>query len=94
MHRRIAARLERDPDAVLAKAFANLDAWQERHRGSALEPVFLEWRNLLGALNPAEIGALITAEDQRAIRLRQSSPFAGVLTPKEVWAIKKDHEAA
>lgn len=94
MHRRIAARLERDPDAVLAKAFANLDAWQERHRDSALNAVFQEWRDLLGALNPAEIGALITAEDERTIRLRQSSPFAGVLTPREVWAIKKNHEAA
>lgn len=94
MHRRIAARLERDPDAVLAKAFANLDRWQERHRGSALEPVFQEWRELLGSMSPAVLAAFITAGDERATRMRQSSPFAGVLSPREVWAIKRQHEAA
>jgi hypothetical protein len=89
MHRRIAARLERDPDAVLAKALANLGRWHERHRGSALEPVFQEWRELLGSMSPAALAGFIAAEDERATRMRQSSPFAGVLSPREVWAIKK-----
>jgi hypothetical protein len=28
------------------------------------------------------------------VRMRQSSPFAGVLSPREVWEIKKHHATA
>src|SRR6266702_1421641 len=41
-----------------------------------------EWREILDRPWP-EIAALITAADESATRLRQSSPFAGVLTPAE-----------
>lgn len=94
MHRRIALRLTSDPQAVLAKAFANLDAWQVRCGTDAPGAVLQEWRNLLGTMTPLEIAGFITSEDQHATRMRQSSPFAGVLTPREVWAIKRNHEAA
>lgn len=94
MHRRIAAMMERDPGRVLGKAMANLNVWLARHQGSALEPVFKEWQDLLTGLSPSEIAAFVVAEDERAVRMRQSSPFAGVLSPREVWAIKRSHEAA
>jgi len=94
MHRRIAAMMERDPTPVLGKAMANLQAWLARHQGSALEPVFKEWQDLLTRLSPSEVAAFIIAEDERAGRMRQSSPFAGVLSPREVWAIKRSHDAA
>ena len=41
-----------------------------------------EWREILDRPWP-EIAALITGTDESAVRLRQSSPFAGVLTPSE-----------
>src|SRR5438445_7523534 len=41
-----------------------------------------EWREILDRPWP-EIAALITDADEPAVRLRQSSPFAGVLTPGE-----------
>ena len=94
MHRRIAAMMKGDPSRVLGKAMANLQAWLARHQGSALEPVFKEWQELLTCLSISEIAAFIVGEDDRAIRMRQSSPFAGVLSPQEVWAIKRSHEAA
>ena len=86
--------MECDSSRVLGKAMANLSAWLERHQDSALEPVFKEWQDLLTDLSPSEIFAFIISEDERAVRMRQSSPFAGVLSPQEVWAIKRSHEAA
>ena len=94
MHRRIAAMMESDSGWVLSKAMANLSGWLARHQGSALEPVFKEWQELLTSMSPAEIAEFIVAEGERAVRMRQSSPFAGVLSPQEVWAIKRSHETA
>jgi len=36
----------------------------------------------------AEICAALIAETEEGQRLRQNSPFAGVLPPDEVWEIK------
>jgi hypothetical protein len=94
MHRRIAAMMERDPDAVIGKALRNLHAWAAHPHGSAMEPVFKEWLDLLARMEPSEIAAFIVSDSERAVRLRQSTPFAGVLSPREVWAIKRGHEAA
>jgi hypothetical protein len=94
MHRRIAGRLQDDPAAVLAKALANLDCWLQRQAGGASEAVLVEWRTLLETSSVADIAAFLCSENERAVRMRQSSPFAGVLAPREVWEIKKHHAAA
>ncbi|MCU0781698.1 MAG: hypothetical protein MUF04_11435 [Akkermansiaceae bacterium] len=94
MHRRIAGRLRDDPNAVLAKAFANLDSWLQRQAGGASEAVLVEWRKLLETSSIAEIAAFLGSEEERAVRMRQSSPFAGVLAPQEVWEIKKHYATA
>lgn len=94
MHRRIAARLTADPDAVLAKASAQLDAWLERQAGSATAAVMIEWRTLLQTWSVPEIAAFLCSEGEQATRMRQSSPFAGVLAPREVWEIKRQYATA
>lgn len=94
MHRRIAAMLERDPDAVLGKAMRNLRAWMVGQRDGEVVEVFSEWMDLLAETPPDGIAAFLVSGSERAVRMRQSSPFAGVLTPREVWAIKRSHEAA
>ncbi len=94
IHRRIAGLLVQRPQQVIDKARANLVLWLKIHRGTALEVVYQEWMSLLDALPPAEISNLIVAEDERATRLRQSSPFVGILTPAEIWSIKRSHAAA
>jgi len=91
MHRRIAGRLMSDPDAVLGKAFANLASWLPTHAGGGSEAVLLEWRTLLETSSVSEIAAFLVSREERAVRMRQSSPFAGVLVPREVWEIKKHH---
>jgi hypothetical protein len=94
MHRRIAALMERHPDVVIGKAVRNLHAWLANQQEPAVVTVFQEWLDLLNRMSPDEIAGFIVSESAEAARMRQSSPFAGVLSPQEVWAIKRSHEAA
>jgi hypothetical protein len=79
MHALIAGKLARDP-SLLSKPRLNLETWSARWQHS---PRWVhEWRQIL-ALPWQQIAALIAEPSERAARLRQSSPFAGVLTPEE-----------
>lgn len=89
----MALLIEEKPDAVIAKAKENLHRWGQASE-SGLSPAHAEWLNILNQRTPSEIAALMVSTDENATRLRQSSPFAGVLSPREVWSIKRDHEAA
>lgn len=80
LHCRIAQKINSDP-TLLNVAKRNLQAWSAKHVDNP--PRYLaEWRRILGRPWP-EIAALITEQNEDAVRLRQSSPFAGVLTPAE-----------
>ena len=95
IHRRIAEILRTDPERVLGKARQNLRKWSAVRSDAASTVVFSEWLELLDDLTPAEVAEFLISESERAVRMRQSSPFAGVLSPQEVWAIKRAcHEAA
>ncbi len=94
MHRRIAALLIEQPGAVIGKALDNLHRWTAAADAAEIPAVYREWKELLLARNPDEIVAILVSEDEDAVRLRQSSPFAGVLDAREVWKIKRRHEAA
>lgn len=85
--RRVAERLRARPE-LLEVARANLSRWQQRNADSpALLRCYAEWDAILN--RPLEeICVLLVAETQEGQRLRQSSPFAGVLAPAEVWEIK------
>lgn len=83
MHRLIAEKLREDP-SVLDVARANLDRWDATSGNS--RPYFQRWREILA--RPAdEIAELIVRDDEQMTAMRQTSPFAGVLTPKERWRI-------
>ncbi len=84
MHRIIAARLRAQPE-LIAVAHANLERWNcpERHW-------WCEWSGVLSSQSVEEIASLIECEDEDACRMRQSAPFAGILTPKEVWELKRN----
>ncbi len=86
---RTAARLRERPD-LLEVAWENLRNWSCRNSDSpSLLRCYAEWQTLLsGSLD--EICGLLCAETEEAQRLRQNSPFAGVLSPAEVWAIKAE----
>jgi hypothetical protein len=80
MHCLIARKISADP-SLLVIARRNLAAWAARY-GDSVPAALEEWRTLLDRPWP-EIAALITDPGESAARLRQSSPFAGVLTPAE-----------
>ncbi|MCC6536938.1 MAG: hypothetical protein IT162_05275 [Bryobacterales bacterium] len=88
MHEAIAARLLSQPAEVLAIARDNLarrlpSAGRSRHYLDA-------WREIL-ALSAAEIARIIVEDTERMTAMRQNSPFAGVLTPRERWAIYDEY---
>ena len=85
--RRVAAGLQEHPK-WLDLARSNLERWARQNDGApALLRCYEEWQNLLS--RPlTEIAAILIAETEDPQRLRQNSPFVGVLKPQEVWAIK------
>jgi hypothetical protein len=79
MHALIAGKLARNP-SLSSKPRRNLENWSARWPDP---PRWVhEWRQIL-SLPWQQIAALIAEPSEYAARLRQSSPFAGVLTPEE-----------
>ncbi len=85
--RRIAERLRARPE-LIEVARANLARWSRRNAdaGSLLR-CYAEWQELISRPVDA-VCDLLCAETEQAQRLRQNSPFVGVLSPREVWEIK------
>lgn len=80
LHCRAAAKIAANPH-LLEIARANLRRWRANAGEDA--PRYLdEWSRILERPWP-DIAAVMTGFDDDAIRLRQSSPFAGVLTAEE-----------
>jgi hypothetical protein len=94
IHRRIAGLLIAEPERVIGKALSNLNSWITSRDASAPGSAYQEWLRLLQTHTPEEIARLIVATDEDMVRLRQSSPFAGILAPREIWSIKRSHATA
>ena len=80
MHCLIARKVLENP-ALISRARGTLARW----RAQAAEPVpsyFFEWGRLLDG-EPREIAGFLASMGEDATRLRQSSPFTGLLTPEE-----------
>ncbi len=88
MDRLIAARVRENP-ALAGRALGVLRRW--RASASAdVWPVLDEWRAILDG--PLEgVLAVLEGEDERAVRLRQSSPFCGILPREERTRILLEH---
>ena len=80
LHCLIAQKIAADP-RLLDVARRNLAAWAGRY-GDSVPRALEEWRTVLDRPWP-EIAALITDPGESATRMRQSSPFAGVLAASE-----------
>jgi hypothetical protein len=85
--RRVAERLRRNPD-LLEIARANLARWSRQNASApSLLRCYAEWQQILS--HPVDqICDLLCSDSDEAQRLRQNSPFAGVLSPAQVWEIK------
>ena len=88
LHRAIADKLRADPTLV-AVARENLDRWSLQSGRS--QPYWDAWRELLN--RPIEdLLTTIVDESERMTALRQATPFAGILSPSERWAIYARYE--
>lgn len=82
--RAVARHLGANESAVRARADRNLNRARAQYE---VEPQWIcQWQQLLDGPVEALIEVL-TSPNEDARVLRQSSPFAGVLTPRERWAI-------
>lgn len=85
--RLIAEKIRANP-LLLTKAQDNLHRWMKTC-SARVQPVLLEWqKEINGPVN--RLMKLLVATDERAVRMRQSSPFAGILTSVERNQIIKE----
>lgn len=84
LHQAVAEKLRQDP-SLLAIALANLDSWETRGAGHA-QPYLEAWRQIIGS-GVDHCLQVMVEDSERSTALRQSSPFAGVLTDAERLAI-------
>jgi hypothetical protein len=83
LHRAVLARVEAEP-GLLDTVRARLDAWLLDT--SKPQHYVRIWRRLVDGA-PEELRAALTSEDEEAIALRQTTPFAGVIDARERWRI-------
>lgn len=83
LHQRIAEKLREHP-ALLQVAQDNLDRWRSTLDPRS-RPAMDEWQAVLQRGLESTV-ALMLDESERGIQLRQSAPFAGVLSHQERWA--------
>ncbi len=79
----VADRIDRDPQREgLRLARENCAHWLERNAS----PAIIEWQLLLGQ-EWESVRRVLLDKGELGQRLRQSSPFCGILTPRERWDI-------
>ncbi len=89
LHRLVAENVKADP-ALLDKARGNLRRWQESNDSPSR--ALSEWDQILsGSVN--QVTEFLVERSDKATQLRQSSPFAGILTEQERLAIYESHSA-
>lgn len=85
-HRAMARKIRRKPD-LFRRARLNIARWEKSNRGCP-EPL-REWKQILRENDVKRVLRIMTRADEEGNRLRQSSPFCGILTAKEraaIWA--------
>ncbi|MBM3270458.1 MAG: hypothetical protein FJZ01_22715 [Candidatus Sericytochromatia bacterium] len=83
LHRRVAERLREEPELV-AVASRRVAGWLQGDQPS--RPYLERWRSVLE--RPLEdLLAVLVEESEAADELRAASPFAGLVDPRERWAI-------
>ena len=81
-HAAVAARLGTEP-MLLERARMRVRAWLV---GEPVPHFARGWAAVLAG-TPATIGAVLRDRGERATELRQSTPFAGAIPPRERWRI-------
>jgi len=80
-HRVVARYLAEDPQRAMDVASSNLRRWLEASPDAS--SALAEWETILREWTPSQIIELITRDDEEGRRMRQSSPFVGLLSERE-----------
>ncbi len=84
-HRLVAERLDEE---LLSKTRDRVDSWISAE--GPVAPLWAErWREILSC-PPADIARLLTEDSERMRDLRQVTPFAGAVEPRERWRIIRE----
>ncbi|MBN1605458.1 MAG: hypothetical protein JW940_02440 [Polyangiaceae bacterium] len=86
LHARIADRLAADA-TPLERARGRVRRWEQT--GSVASPYVVGWRAVLAG-SAADVAAFLREPSEHATELRQVSPFAGSITPRERWQIWRE----
>lgn len=89
LHRLVSRKVLAKP-ALLDKARETLTRWQGMEGSPRM--ALAEWDRILSG-SAGQVAQFLTERSERAIRLRQSSPFCGILTEDERRAIYESYSA-
>lgn len=85
-HRLIAERLRQKPE-ILEMARRRVESWMSS--GTHVPFYARKWAEILAG-DVSSIAAFLTERSELAVELRQSTPFAGAITPQERWKIWRE----
>jgi hypothetical protein len=75
------------PREIRAQVLANLSRWRKQGVwGGAYE----EWQQIAATADDGDLFAAMIGRDESAVRLRQSSPFVGLLPKEEVRKLNEE----
>lgn len=83
LHKAIAKKLIDDPEAVLSLVPANLERLRHRVQGNAMEQLLEYWQELTSTQTIGPLIDVMLGGSSVSCTMRQTSPFAGVLTEEE-----------
>lgn len=89
LHAALIPHILRDSDSVVQKAHANIANMRSRGAGDRSERYLKEWEGIIESGAGSMIDTFLDNSDH-AVTLRSCTPFAGVLSPVEVNAIKSE----
>ncbi|HKQ72014.1 MAG TPA: hypothetical protein VJT73_21865 [Polyangiaceae bacterium] len=89
LHRAIGQRLMRDPSIVL---LARARIAERKAAASLHADLLAAWERVLSLPLP-ELVAFLSSSSAEARELRQTTPFAGVVPPRERWSIWRSVKA-
>ncbi|MGI8547187.1 MAG: hypothetical protein ACR2M1_07615 [Gemmatimonadaceae bacterium] len=90
----VVEHLRRDP-CLVELALQTLDRWERlpNREGSVTDPLCQEWRRILTTTPFEDLLGFLVSPSEGATRLRQSSPFVGIISSAERDSIFAAFEA-
>jgi hypothetical protein len=94
LHQLIAGKIRHDP-ALMLRVEKTLERWlRAMDKSDRSYAALLEWNVRFERHSVEELLEFISSEDEEARRLRQASPFIGLLSDEERMAVFRKYEAS